>query len=415
MISALRGMKDVLPPQSGLYERIIKICEEVAKNYGYEFVLSPHLEQTALFRRSVGESSDIVGKEMYQFADKGGNDVCLRPEGTAGVVRAFIEAKFDRAGGVRRYFYHGSMFRYERPQKGRLREFHQFGCECFGEPSVYEDASIILMINEIFSRLGIKTKLLINSLGDAASMGAYREKLVKFLDSHEGQICEDCKRRKLTNPIRVLDCKVESCQKIYENAPLIIGSLNDECAGEFKKLQEILSGNGVEFEIDPKLVRGLDYYCKTAFEFVSNEIGAQSAVAGGGRYDRLVEYLGGKASYGVGFAMGIERIMEILGGRESQSARGGVYIGAMDADGVDAVYKIAINLRKSLPVLVSYEPKKLQKHLNAADNANVRICLCVGEDELKSGKIWLKDLSEKAEKTLDLVDLETELKRILNV
>ena len=415
MISALRGMKDVLPPQSGLYERIIKICEEVAKNYGYEFVLSPHLEQTALFRRSVGESSDIVGKEMYQFEDKGGNDVCLRPEGTAGVVRAFIEAKFDRAGGVRRYFYHGSMFRYERPQKGRLREFHQFGCECFGEPSVYEDASVILMINEIFSRLGIKTKLLINSLGDAASMGAYRQKLVKFLDAHEGQICEDCKRRKLTNPIRVLDCKVESCQKIYENAPLIIGSLNDECAGEFKKLQEILSGNGVEFEIDPKLVRGLDYYCKTAFEFVSNEIGAQSAVAGGGRYDRLVEYLGGKASYGVGFAMGIERIMEILGGRESQSARGGVYIGAMDADGVDAVYKIAINLRKSLPVLVSYEPKKLQKHLNAADNANARICLCVGEDELKSGKIWLKDLSEKAEKTLDLVDLETELKRILNV
>ncbi len=415
MISALRGMKDVLPPQSGLYERIIKICEEVAKNYGYEFVLSPHLEQTALFRRSVGESSDIVGKEMYQFEDKGGTDVCLRPEGTAGVVRAFIEAKFDRAGGVRRYFYHGSMFRYERPQKGRLREFHQFGCECFGEPSVYEDASVILMINEIFLRLGIKTKLLINSLGDAASMGAYRQKLVKFLDAHEGQICEDCKRRKLTNPIRVLDCKVESCQKIYENAPLIIGSLNDECAGEFKKLQEILSGNGVEFEIDPKLVRGLDYYCKTAFEFVSNEIGAQSAVAGGGRYDRLVEYLGGKASYGVGFAMGIERIMEILGGRESQSARNGVYIGAMDADGVDAVYKIAINLRKSTPVLVSYEPKKLQKHLNAADNANVRICLCVGEDELKSGKIWLKDLSEKAEKTLDLVDLETELKRILNV
>ena len=415
MISALRGMKDVLPPQSGLYERIIKICEEVAKNYGYEFVLSPHLEQTALFRRSVGESSDIVGKEMYQFEDKGGNDVCLRPEGTAGVVRAFIEAKFDRAGGVRRYFYHGSMFRYERPQKGRLREFHQFGCECFNEPSVYEDASVILMINEIFSRLGIKTKLLINSLGDAASMGAYRQKLVKFLDEHEGQICEDCKRRKLTNPIRVLDCKIESCQKIYENAPLIIGSLNDECAGEFKKLQEILSGNGVEFEIDPKLVRGLDYYCKTAFEFISNEIGAQSAVAGGGRYDRLVEYLGGKASYGVGFAMGIERIMEILGGRESESERSGVYIGAMDADGVDAVYKIAINLRKSLLVLVSYEPKKLQKHLNAADNANARICLCVGEDELKSGKIWLKDLSEKAEKTLDLVDLETELKRILNV
>ena len=239
MITALRGMKDMLPARAKLYAQIIKTCEEVAKNYGYEQILTPHLEETALFKRSVGESSDIVGKEMYQFEDKGGNDICLRPEGTAGVVRAFIEAKLDRANAIKRCFYHGSMFRYERPQKGRLREFHQFGCECFGEGSVYEDASIILMVSEIFNRLNIKTTLKINSLGDESSMKSYKEKLVKFLDENDDKICEDCKRRKLLNPIRVLDCKVESCQEIYKNAPVITNSLSNEAQADFAKLQEI--------------------------------------------------------------------------------------------------------------------------------------------------------------------------------
>lgn len=399
-------MKDHLPPSGQTYEYVIKICEEVAKNYGYEFVLTPHLEQTALFRRSVGESSDIVGKEMYQFIDKGENDVCLRPEGTAGVVRAFIEAKFDKAGGVRRYFYHGSMFRYERPQKGRLREFHQFGCECFNEPSVYEDASIILMIDEIFARLNIKTALKINSLGDSECMPAYREKLVKFLDEHEAEICEDCKRRKLTNPIRVLDCKEQKCQTIYKNAPLIIDNLNDECKEDFKKLQEILTTNGVQFEVDPRLVRGLDYYCKTAFEFISNEIGSQSAVAGGGRYDKLVEYLGGKSSYGVGFAMGVERIMEILSSRENSSDREGIYICALDKEGLDIIHQAGINLRKKHKTNISYEAKNLQKHLKNADSLNAEIFLCMGENELKEGKIWYKNLKNKAEKTINLNELE---------
>ncbi|MDO5046819.1 histidine--tRNA ligase [Campylobacter sp.] len=406
MISALRGMKDSLPPTSKTYEYIVKTCEEVARNYGYSFIMTPHLEQTALFRRSVGESSDIVGKEMYQFIDKGENDVCLRPEGTAGVVRAFIEAKFDKAGGVRRYFYHGSMFRYERPQKGRLREFHQFGCECFGEASVYEDTSVILMVNEIFTRLGIKTALKINSLGDSSCMPSYREKLLKFIGSYEDKICEDCKRRKDTNPIRVLDCKEQKCQEIYKTAPLIIDNLSNECSDEFKKLQEILSANGVKFEIDPRLVRGLDYYCKTAFEFISDEIGSQSAVAGGGRYDRLVEYLGGKASYGVGFAMGIERIMEILSLRETQNEREGIYLCALDSDGVDFIYKLGINLRKKFKTEISYEAKNLQKHLKNADNKNCEIFLCIGENEMKNGQVWYKNLSSKNEKIISLDELE---------
>lgn len=416
MINALKGMKDHLPPRSDKYEYIISVAGEIAKNYGYKFIMTPHLELTSLFKRSVGESSDIVGKEMYQFIDKGENDVCLRPEGTAGVVRAFIEAKLDKSGGIHRYFYHGSMFRYERPQKGRLREFHQFGCECFGEASVYEDASIILMINDIFSHLKIKTNLKINSLGDSVSMPIYKEKLLKFLDEHENEICDDCKRRKDTNPMRVLDCKNQNCQKIYQNAPLMIDNLSQDAKADFEKLKEILDTNGVKYEIDTKLVRGLDYYCKTAFEFISDEIGAQSAVAGGGRYDKLVEFLGGKASYGVGFAMGIERIMEILNAKsQTEQIRQGVYVGALDDEGVDFVYKIGSNLRKKFKTTISYEARKLQKHLSLADNSNARICLCVGENELKDGKIWIKDLQEKREISLPNSNLEDELKRILNV
>ncbi|MBR2157506.1 MAG: histidine--tRNA ligase, partial [Campylobacter sp.] len=330
MIKALRGMNDLFDEKAKLYTKIVQICEQVAKNYGYEFIETPKLEETALFKRSVGESSDIVGKEMYEFSDKGGTSVCLRPEGTAGVVRAFIENKFDRAGGVRKYYYFGSMFRYERPQKGRLREFHQFGVECFGQGSVYEDASVILMLNEILKRLEIRTTLKINSLGDSECMPKYKEKLVRFLDANKANLCEDCLRRISTNPIRVLDCKNENCQKILQNAPLITENLNEICQKDFEKLQIILRENGVKFEVDAKLVRGLDYYCKSAFEFISDEIGSQSAVGGGGRYDRLVEFLGGRPTFGVGFAIGIERLMEILSLKEAKKERNGVYICAMD-------------------------------------------------------------------------------------
>ena len=306
MIKALRGMKDIID-NGNLYRHIIKICEKTAENFGYNFVEIPKLEETSLFIRSVGESSDIVNKEMYEFKDKNDNSICLRPEGTAGVVRAFIEHKYDKAGGVRKYFYHGSMFRYERPQKGRFREFHQFGIECFGENSVYEDASVIIIGSLILKNLGIKTTLKINSLGDKNCMPIYKQKLVKFLNSQT--LCDDCQRRIKTNPIRVLDCKNEACQKALQNAPLITENLNDECKSDFEKLKEILTKNNIEFEVDPKLVRGLDYYTKTAFEFVSDELGSQSAVLGGGRYDNLVEYLGGKPTFGVGFALGIERMI----------------------------------------------------------------------------------------------------------
>ena len=409
MINALRGMKDLLENDGKLYKFIIDTCEAVVKNYGYEFCETPKLEETALFKRSVGQSSDIVGKEMYQFIDKGGNDVCLRPEGTAGVVRAFIENKFDRAGGVRRYFYHGSMFRYERPQRGRLREFHQFGVECFGESSVYEDASVILMLNEILNRLKIKTTLKINSLGDSECMPAYKEKLVKFVENNKENLCDDCLRRLDTNPIRILDCKSQSCQNILKDAPLITQNLNQICNDDFNKLQEILKANGVEFQIDPKLVRGLDYYCKTAFEFISDDIGSQSAVAGGGRYDKLCEYLGGKATFAVGWAMGVERIMEILRQKESQNKREGIYICALSPNLISQIYKTAQILRKNYKTEISYEAKSPNKHLNIADKKGFEIFLCLGDDEFSQGQIWYKNLQTKDEKRISIANLEGEI------
>ncbi|MBV5279062.1 MAG: histidine--tRNA ligase [Campylobacteraceae bacterium] len=399
MINALRGMKDTISPNSEIYTHIIKTCTKIAQNYGFSFIETPILEETALFKRSVGESSDIVGKEMYQFIDKGDNDVCLRPEGTAGVVRAFVQQKFDKAGGVRRFFYHGPMFRYERPQKGRLRQFHQFGAETFGEASVKEDATIILMLKEIFEALGISYKLEINSLGCPTCMPPYRTALVGFLDGLEG-LCEDCERRKITNPIRVLDCKNEHCRSLLRTAPLLLENLCDVCSSDFETLKSILDSFDMPYVINPMLVRGLDYYSKSAFEFVSDEIGAQSAIAGGGRYDRLVEFLDGKPTCGVGFAMGIERLMELV--KMPEVGRDGYYIGALCDEALSDVYRLTIKKRKEAHVDTTYESKSLKSHLKIADKLYVKFCVCIGEDELSNGTIWIKDLESKEEKTIKI-------------
>ncbi|MFB1007919.1 MAG: histidine--tRNA ligase [Sulfurospirillum sp.] len=399
MINALRGMKDTLSPHSEIYQHIIETCTRIAQNYGFSFIETPILEETALFKRSVGESSDIVGKEMYQFIDKGENDVCLRPEGTAGVVRAFIQQKFDKAGGNRRFFYHGPMFRYERPQKGRLRQFHQFGVESFGESDVREDATIILMLRAIFDALGIGYSLEINSLGCPACMPQYRTTLVKFLETCEG-LCEDCERRKLTNPIRVLDCKNEHCKTLLADAPLIVDHLCASCKEDFATLKGILDQFSVSYTVNPKLVRGLDYYSKTAFEFVSNEIGAQSAIAGGGRYDRLVEFLDGKPTPGIGFAMGIERLMDLV--KMPEIGREGYYIGALCDEALDVVFDLVDRKRQLAKVLTDYDAKSLKNHLKNADKNNVKFCVCVGEDELSNQTVWVKDLETKEEKIINI-------------
>jgi len=403
MITSLRGMNDILNKDD--YTRFtyfIETATTIAKRYGFHFIETPILEETALFKRSVGESSDIVGKEMYQFEDKGGNDVCMRPEGTAGVVRAFIQNKLDRAGGTHRFFYHGSMFRYERPQKGRLRQFHQFGVESFGQESVYEDATMIMMVADILKALGIGYRLQLNSLGCKECMPPYRENLVKFIESVEDEICEDCQRRKTTNPIRVLDCKNEKCQSLYENAPKLINSLCESCESDFSKLKTILDANGIAYEIDTNLVRGLDYYSKTAFEFVSDNIGSQSAIAGGGRYDRLVEFLDGRATPAVGFAMGIERLMELI--EMPQEQRDGYYLGAMDAEAVELIISLTQKKRQSSKATCEYRSRNLKAHLKNADKANARYCCVIGSNEFENKTIWVKDLLEKTEETISLED-----------
>lgn len=408
MISALKGMKDLLSIEARLYERVIKACESVARNYGFEFIATPHLELSTLFKRSVGESSDIVGKEMYEFIDKGENSVCLRPEGTAGIVRAYIEHKFDKTQSVKRWFYHGSMFRYERPQKGRLREFHQFGVESFGVKSVFEDATLILMLSQILAKLDIKAKLKLNSLGCEKCLPEFRAKFLEFV-SAKSDFCEDCKRRKELNPIRMLDCKNEHCQGLLVGAPALKECLCAECQSDFESLQGLLSANGVEFELDDKLVRGLDYYSKTAFEFESDEIGAKAAVAGGGRYDKLISYLGGKEGFGVGFAIGVERLMAILAQKEQSQKRSGVYLCALDSAFITRLFTLANSLRQRHKVHLSFEAKKLAKHLNLADLSGAKIFLCMGENEAKENKLFYKDLESKEERQIEIKNLENEL------
>ena len=290
------------------------------------------------------------------------------------------------------------MFRYERPQKGRLREFHQFGCESFGEASVYEDFSIISMIGDIFKALGIGYDLKINSLGCPECMPPYRKEFIGFLTQCQDELCEDCNRRISTNPIRVLDCKNETCQTLLKNAPKLLNTLCNSCDEDFKKLITLLDSANINYQIDTHLVRGLDYYSKTAFEFVSNSIGSQSAIAGGGRYDKLVEFLDGKPTPAVGFALGIERIMELVVMPEVE--REGYYLGAMDAEAIETLFPLAAKKRASYKVTLEYTPKKLKAHLKNADRANARYCAVIGENEFKMATIWVKDLVTKEENNI---------------
>jgi len=386
MIKALRGMKDI---EDARFLKIFDTARNIAENYGFNYIETPVLEETALFKRSVGESSDIVNKEMYQFIDKGRNDVCLRPEGTAGVVRSFIEHKYDRAQTPKRFWYFGPMFRYERPQKGRLREFHQFGIESFGESSIYEDINIIAMAADIFDALGIDYTLKINSLGCAECMPEYREKLVGFLNNNKDSLCEDCQRRITQNPIRTLDCKNENCQMILKDAPKITDNLCESCKTDFEILKKGLENLDIKYEVDKNLVRGLDYYTKTTFEFVSTKIGAQSAIAGGGRYDRLVEFLGGKPTPGVGFAIGVERIMELV---KTEEKRKGIYIGVMIKDALEFAQKEAKKLRKNEKVYFEPKVKSLKAHLKAADKGGYKKAMIVGEEELKNKTFFEKEM-----------------------
>ncbi len=401
-IQSLRGMNDILGNESKLFTYFIENATRISKNYGFTYLETPILEETSLFKRSVGESSDIVNKEMYQFIDKGKNDVCLRPEGTAGVVRSFIQNKSDRAGGTYRWYYYGPMFRYERPQKGRLREFHQFGCEVFGISSVYEDANIIMMLKDILDFFQIKFKLQLNSLGCLTCMPHYKNNLVKHLTNLKKSLCEDCNRRIKINPIRVLDCKNENCQKLLYNAPKITNNLCKKCDDDFEKLKEILDFNKVDYDVDTNLVRGLDYYSQTAFEFSSNKIGAQSAIAGGGRYDKLVEFLGGRPTPAIGFAIGIERLLELV--KINDSNEDTIYLGALNEEAVNTLTKIASKKREYTKTIIEYTPRSFGKHFTIAQKQGANVVALIGENELKDNTIYKKNLKTGKEETVKIED-----------
>jgi histidyl-tRNA synthetase len=408
MIQALRGMKDLINEDSQKFLYFIENCQRIAKKYNFEYIQTPILEETNLFKRSVGNSSDIVNKEMYQFIDKGENDVCLRPEGTAGVVRSFVQNKFDKAGGVHRYYYWGSMFRYERPQKGRLRQFHQFGCESFGVNSVYEDANIISLIRDIFNFFGINYILKLNSLGCSQCMPKYKEDLKQQLKQKVDNLCEDCHTRIDTNVIRVLDCKVQSCQDQLKDTPKITNCLCDSCNSDFEKLKSILLNIGIDFEVDSSLVRGLDYYNKTAFEFVSNDIGAQSAIAGGGRYDKLVEFLDGTSTNAVGFAIGIERIMPLI--NLPEDVLSGAYFGTMIDQGVDVCFELYLKSKDVCNTYMDFTPKNFKKHMKSCEKFKKKFCILIGQDELNNGTVWVKNFETKEEKVLSADLIESYIK-----
>src|SRR5512138_698758 len=341
-ISGVKGMNDILPAEVGRWQEMERVAREVFALYGYREVRTPAVEHAQLFARGVGEATDIVNKEMYVFEDKGEELLCLRPEGTAGTVRAFIEhGAFVE--GPQKWFYMGPMFRRERPQKGRYRQFHQIGCEAFGIAEPILDAEQIALVADYFARLGVSAKLKLNTVGDATCRPAYLGELAAYLSGRKGELCPDCNDRIERNPLRVLDCKVAACQPVLDAAPRLLDRLCDGCRAHLDQVKAGLDALGVGYEIDGRLVRGLDYYVRTAFEFTSDALGSQSAVAGGGRYDRLVETLGGPPTPGIGFALGEERLAMILEkvGRAPPDRRPTVFFVAADAAGAKAALTLA--------------------------------------------------------------------------
>ena len=395
----LRGMRDLSEDNARKMEHFLSIAIKHSKNMGFGLIQTPLLELSELFTRGVGSSSDIVSKEMYSFTDKGDNEVSLRPEGTASVVRSYLESKFDKQKQIKKYYYHGAMFRYERPQKGRFRQFNQFGCESFGIESVYEDARLIILCDKIFKDLNIDNILEINSLGCEECMPLYKQNLKKQWMEYKDYFCEDCHHRINTNPMRVFDCKNKQCNETSKNLSFISDNLCECCQNDFTKLQTILKENNINYTINKNLVRGLDYYSKTAFEFISNNLGSQSAIAGGGRYDKLIDILQGNRVGAVGFAIGIDRLLELISVEEK---REGIYFGSLDDKYIDKLYSLSIAKSDTHKVFIEYSAKKLQKHLKLADKRNARYCAILGEDEINKNSIWVKDLENKSEEVYSM-------------
>lgn len=391
--SRIKGFADMFPPESDVFTRMENTAREVFGRCGFVELRTPLMEFTELFQRSIGEETDVVQKEMYTFPDRKGRSLTLRPEATAGVMRAYIESGLANREPVSRLFTTGPMFRYERPQKGRMRQFHQINCECLGSHSPFADAELISMLLGFLDKLGLKDVMLhINSLGCAACRPRFRDALLAYLRSVDSAcLCEDCSRRAQTNPLRVLDCKQPGCRELTDRAPKLLDYNCPECRAHFDTVLRLLEGRGLKYELDHRLVRGLDYYCRTTFEVVSGSIGAQAAVAGGGRYDGLVKSLGGPDVPGVGFACGMERLALMLG--DAPQRQKDFYLVAMDATSREQGWLLAQRLRDGgLTGEMNFSESGFRSLMRQAGKSGARKCLIIGPDEAAARSVVIKDL-----------------------
>lgn len=402
LIKAARGTKDIFGEEAVKYTYISKIAQEIFESYGYTFIKTPIFEETDLFKRGIGEGTDVVEKEMYTFRDRGDRSLTLRPENTASVVRSYLENGIYGKEDVTKYYYNGSMFRYERPQAGRQREFNQIGVEVLGESSPILDAEVISMSYSLLEKLGISDlEVHINSVGTNASRTKYREKLLNFLEPIKEELCEDCRMRMEKNPLRVLDCKIDKCKELTKGAPSIIDSLAEEERVHYETVKRYLDIFGVKYVEDPKLVRGLDYYSSTVYEIVTNKLGAQGTVLGGGRYDNLLKQLGDKDIPAVGFAAGVERMMMLLENYPKNNPE--VYVAWLGENTQEFGLKIAKDLRDNgIKTFVDFNSKGMKSHMKKADKLAVKYCIIVGEDEMNKGVVVLKDFNARTQEEMSL-------------
>ena len=413
IIKGVKGVKDILPEETPRWRFIEDAARRWALCYGYQEIRIPIFELTALFARSIGAATDIVEKEMYTFPDRDGTSLTLRPEGTAGTVRAFIEHNRAADPLPQKYFYIGPMFRHERPQAGRLRQFHQFGVESFGTLDPRADIEIIALLWRLLSDLALPDLTLeINSLGNSDDRTAYKAVLLTFLRQQESHLCANCQRRMDTNPLRALDCKVPDCRAATESAPRLTDHLSPEARTHFDQVLAGLMAIGVPYRLNPRLVRGLDYYCLTSFEITSTHLGAQNAVGAGGRYDGLVETLGGPSVPAVGFAVGLERVSLMLPETSSSSSYECLYyVAAFGENGTKLGLILLDELRRiGISSQCDYRATTLKSHLRQADRSKCRYAILLGDDEAGRGSVILRNLQSKAQEELPLTGLSSLLK-----
>ncbi|HPG29500.1 MAG TPA: histidine--tRNA ligase [bacterium] len=419
IINNVKGVKDIFGSDVFWFRKIEGLFMEISQKYGYSEIRTPILEYTELFCRGIGEFTDIVEKEMFTLTDSKGKKFSLRPENTAGAVRAFIQNGFFNKPGIKKYFYAGPMFRHERPQAGRLRQFHQIGCECLGSDSPMLDAETIQYAVELISGLGIKNfNLQISSVGCPECRKEYNIKLIEYLNSQKTGLCGICNQRIEKNPLRVLDCKEEKCQDIINSAPKIAENLCSVCAGNFNDLKDILKSNGIDFTVNKRLVRGLDYYTKTVFEIVSGGLGAQNAILAGGRYNYLVNQLGGPDTPAIGWAAGVERLVIILSASETSDTKPNqepfIFL-AYDETVKNDIFGILNRLRvNSIPALIDYECKSFKSQFRLANKLGCKYVLILGGNEMTAGIIKLKNFEDGSETEIKLSELTDKLKPIIS-